>query len=334
MGAGGRVTSADVARRAGVSRATVSYVLNEVPSQTFSEPTRARVRAAAAALGYVPNPAARALRVGRTSTVLLPLPGVHLSPRWAGIVEHGARALAERGNTLVADFTSYGSPEALVEAGMRLQPAVVIDPMVVDRELMTLFAARGARVLTSPRTRPAGGVEAPALHARTLQVDHLLARGCRRVVSLTVLGNDTDPRQAPALDELLDERCRRAGARYEVWPVEADDPTHLRSRVATLRRQSGTDRAHGLCAVNDHLATAALTACLAGGLGVPDDVAIIGLDAHPLGAALTPTLTTVAWDLATFGERLADAVDVLLRDGEATLGIDAIEYRVLQRESA
>ena len=58
-----RVTSADVARQAGVSRATVSYVLNAAPGQTISAETRERVLHVAAMLGYAPSAAARTLRL-------------------------------------------------------------------------------------------------------------------------------------------------------------------------------------------------------------------------------------------------------------------------------
>src|SRR5436309_6772123 len=57
-------TSRDVAHRAGVSRATVSYVLNDVPDSRISETTRERVREAAQKLGYIPHAMARSLRIG------------------------------------------------------------------------------------------------------------------------------------------------------------------------------------------------------------------------------------------------------------------------------
>ena len=69
-----RPTGADVARRAGLSRATVSYVLNDTPHQAIPEPTRQRVLAAAAELGYTPSAAGRALRSGHSEVVLLLLP--------------------------------------------------------------------------------------------------------------------------------------------------------------------------------------------------------------------------------------------------------------------
>ncbi len=61
-----RVTSADVARVAGASRATVSYVPNQTTNQTIPDDTRDRVRAAALSLGYAPSAAARTLRTGRS----------------------------------------------------------------------------------------------------------------------------------------------------------------------------------------------------------------------------------------------------------------------------
>ena len=84
------MTSADVAAAAGVSRATVSYVLNGVHDR-ISERTRERVFDAAERLGYVPNAVASALRAGRTEVVLLALPSWPLGPAVAEWVERGRR---------------------------------------------------------------------------------------------------------------------------------------------------------------------------------------------------------------------------------------------------
>src|SRR4051812_10769267 len=71
-----RVTSSDVARVSGVSRTTVSYVLNDTPGVSISAPTRAHVLATAKDLGYTPSAAARTLRTGRSEVVLV------IMPRW------------------------------------------------------------------------------------------------------------------------------------------------------------------------------------------------------------------------------------------------------------
>src|SRR4051812_47470164 len=93
-----RVTSADVAAAAGVSRATVSYVLNGVHGR-ISEQTRARVHDAAERLGYVPNAMASALRAGRTEVVLLALPSWPLGPAVAEWVTAGVMEFERLGYT-------------------------------------------------------------------------------------------------------------------------------------------------------------------------------------------------------------------------------------------
>ena len=97
------MTSADVAAAAGVSRATVSYVLNGVHDR-ISERTRAKVFDAAERLGYVPNAVASALRAGRTEIVLLALPSWPLGPAVAEWVSAGVAALEGLGYTPLVHF--------------------------------------------------------------------------------------------------------------------------------------------------------------------------------------------------------------------------------------
>src|SRR5215218_9071233 len=94
-----RVTSADVARMAGVSRATVSYVLNDTPHQTISAHTRDRVLHAAAVLGYAPSAAARTLRTGRSDVVLCLLPDWPIGPEVGSMLGNLSTALARSGLT-------------------------------------------------------------------------------------------------------------------------------------------------------------------------------------------------------------------------------------------
>ncbi|PAK28031.1 hypothetical protein CJD44_00880 [Streptomyces sp. alain-838] len=96
-----RPTSADVAREAGVSRTTVSYVLNNRPGQTIPEETRQRVLQAAERLHYRPHASARALAAGRTDVVLLSIPDLPMGASLSRYVEELAAALADHGLTLV-----------------------------------------------------------------------------------------------------------------------------------------------------------------------------------------------------------------------------------------
>src|SRR6476620_66018 len=107
---GRRTTAADVARKAGVSPATVGFVLNRTKGQTISEETRARVLAAAQQLNYKPHQAARALRSGRNKIVLLVLPDWPLEHSLRTNLEVLTHALAAHG---YVRSPSRRSPKAL-----------------------------------------------------------------------------------------------------------------------------------------------------------------------------------------------------------------------------
>src|SRR6478672_1029066 len=104
---GKSVTANDVAREAGVSQATVSYVINDHPTHRIAPETRQRVLEAIARLGYIPSAAARALRIGSSNVVLLVLPDV---PYGAAIAE------------LVERLTDELEPFGLVVVTRRLRP--------------------------------------------------------------------------------------------------------------------------------------------------------------------------------------------------------------------
>src|ERR1700759_2300938 len=120
-----RVTSADVARMAGVSRATVSYVLNDTPHQTISSGTRSRVLDAAARLGYAPSAAARALRTGRSEGVLCLLPDWPIRAEAGSVVANLSTALARHGLTLVAP-PGNREDRPITEIWKAITPAAVI----------------------------------------------------------------------------------------------------------------------------------------------------------------------------------------------------------------
>ncbi|MGP4053148.1 LacI family DNA-binding transcriptional regulator, partial [Streptomyces sp. 2A115] len=121
-------TSADVARLAGVSRATVSYVLNNASAVRISEPTRRRVHQAAKELGYVPHAAARSLRAGHSRMVLMPAPDVPVGPLYNQFFNELQWALSRLDYTVV----QYGSVglqgDEAARAWAELRPVAVLVP--------------------------------------------------------------------------------------------------------------------------------------------------------------------------------------------------------------
>lgn len=104
-----RVTSADVASASGVSRTTVSYVLNARTDVRIPEETRSRVLAVAEELGYTPSAAARALRTGSNRLVLLMVPDWAASPGFTRFTRLLTAEMAAKDLTLITHVISAGS---------------------------------------------------------------------------------------------------------------------------------------------------------------------------------------------------------------------------------
>lgn len=179
-------TSADVARLAGVSRATVSYVLNNAEAVRISEPTRRKVREAAEELGYVPHAAARSLRAGHTRIVLLPTPNVPIGPLYSAFLNELQWALRRLDYTVV-QYGSLGlSGDEAVRAWAELRPVAVISlgEITLSAHNVATLKRAGARAVITM-----GPVGVPGAHALVMDQQevgaraaaHLVERGRRRI---------------------------------------------------------------------------------------------------------------------------------------------------------
>ena len=328
------VTSSEVAHAAGVSQATVSYVLNDTPGQTISAKTRDRVLKAAHALGYRPNAAARSLRTGRGAAVLLPLPGAagHVLSQ---LTEACSDALVARDLTLVTDPAVYGSVSEQLDAWLRVRPAAVLDLLLPhDDPVLPALRTAGVVVLSpsgsdEPAWESAGDVF--AIEARKTQLSYLLDRGHRRVAFVRPARLHADKRVERSLLQQLRRMAAASGAELNVIQCELTSDA-IRSLVSTWRAKKVAPDA--VCAINDEYAIALVTALIDAGLRVPDDVAVIGVDDIPFAAYVTPSLTTVAADFTVLADGIANAVMKLLADPSTRSDLPRPEHRLVIRESA
>src|SRR4051794_38635243 len=171
-----RTTSADVARLAGVSRTTVSFVLNDRPGQSIPDETRRRIFEAAQTLRYRPHSSARRLAAGRSDIVLLSVPELPIGSGISRFIEEYAAALTEQGLTLVTHLESaHSRPLADVFA--------IVDASVVDRLIpfhhATLKELRRSGI-TATILPPAEDVDVMKPTGRA-QARHLIERGHRRL---------------------------------------------------------------------------------------------------------------------------------------------------------
>ncbi|WP_235529241.1 LacI family DNA-binding transcriptional regulator [Phycicoccus sp. Root101] len=325
------VTSTDVARDSGVSRTTVSYVLNDTPGVTISDQTRARVRASAERLGYTPSAAARTLRTGRSDLVLYVLPDWPLGPAVDSLLDHLAGELAERGLSLLVHHQRGGRP--LTDLLRVVTPRAVVGFTAFATADRDALRRAGVQVLGTLLDDPgaAGLFTASQRSIGRLQARHLREHG-HRVIGYAAA---TDPRVAHFVELRLEGvRAECAEAGLAAPQVISVDPS-LESAVAAVRGWRSADpAATAVAAYNDDVAIAVLAAVRAEGLQAPRDLAVIGVDDGPAAPFTVPPLTTVSQALEVQARHLAGVVVEGLRGGDEEglpTGDDLIE--VVARDS-
>jgi DNA-binding LacI/PurR family transcriptional regulator len=326
-----RVTSADVARVAGVSRATVSYVLNDTPHQTISARTRHRVLDAAARLGYAPSAAARTLRTGRSDVVLCLLPDWPIGQEVGALLGNLSTALARSGLTFVAHPGSR-EDRPIAEIWKALTPAAVLAfADFSDSEIDAMRAAGVALVvaLLGRSRQRRRELEVPQQLVGRLQAGHLADRGHTRLG----YAYPDDDRVRIFAEPRLDGARAACADRALPEPVVHTVPLDPRAAAAAVRRWRGCG-ATGVCGYNDEVALAVLAGLRADGLTAPADLAVIGVDDIPAARLAAPALTTVTTDQVAVAAHLAATIVAAIngRPEPAIPMTDLVE--VVARDSA
>ncbi len=285
-----------MAAAAGVSRATVSYVLNGADQKHRITPaTRNRVLEVAERLGYEPNAVALALRAGRTEIVLVEMPNWPLGPPVAEAIDTMVQSLEELGYTPLVHFRR-ADPRSLARASQRVHPVGVIAPGAeLSAETAERLHALGARGLIAFADRPLPHVYTYVIDQSRIgrmAVEHLARRGHRRVLALM-------PDEAP-LRGLADERmsgARTAAAEHDVVLTSAELPVGREAIGRVLTSELGrSNRATAIYAFNDELALVALELLREREISLPDQMALIGCDDSPAAERIRPRLTTLRFD--------------------------------------
>lgn len=301
---GRRVTSAEVAREAGVSRATVSYVLNDVAGQSIPANTRKRVRDAARRLGYTPSASARALRTGKSPIVLCLLPDWSLPRATTDAVRMLTRAFEARNLVLVAFYLTGDNDPELLWASLNPTAVLVFD-QVGAAQLRRMTAAGVNHVASfEPAVDPAvQRLQIDQSRTGGIQASHLIARGHRRLAYAWPEDARTQGFAANRLRGVREECLRQGLPEPTVVNVPLDADTAA-AAVRSLHASGVT----AVCAYDDDIALTLLAGARICGVAVPDEFAIIGVDDVPAAAMAYPPLSTVAYDYGEYVEFFAEAV--------------------------
>ncbi|GGV31178.1 MULTISPECIES: LacI family DNA-binding transcriptional regulator [Paenarthrobacter] len=289
---GVRPTIRMVAELAGVSTATVSYVLSGRRGDGgpgVSDPTAEKVKAAAERLGYRPNQAARAIRTGRTNTVILSL--TMLSDPWSlSVIEAVQKAAVPLGITPMI----LGDADWVKVLGTHNADAVFVDAVRENqRDDLRKLAERGTTLVVFDEVLEADGfdvIRSIAGPGCRMAVEHLL-HGHRQIACLTpaMAAGTSGGSRYRAYSEAL----ASAGIPERQDYVGLFDGTTASAYAAATRLLSLPDRPTAIYATTDYAAVSAINAAQRLGLGVGVDVDIIGVGNTVEGERMSPSLSTV-----------------------------------------
>ena len=299
-GAGGRVTMTDIARAAGCSQATVSFVLNNTPGIKLSPQTRERVTEAARSLGYR-LPAANTGRQSSTATMLDGVIGFMVdqlatSPEAVVAIEGARQASWNAGNVVLVAQTMNDpvmEPRA-VEALKAQRLSGLIYMTIFTREIDApafLYELDIPVVLLNCHTADYAfpAVVPSEIAGGQTATRHLIGHGHRRIATIT-----GEPWMQAAQDRL--KGYRRALATADI-PFDPDlviegDWSASAGYAATVRLLALKERPTAIFCQNDRTAIGCYEALKEAGLHIPQDMSVIGYDDEEIARHLFPPLTT------------------------------------------
>jgi DNA-binding LacI/PurR family transcriptional regulator len=320
-----RITSVDVAREAGVSQSTVSFVLNNTPGQTIPEETRRRVLEAAKRLDYRPRASARSLAAGRSDVVLLALPGLPISANLSRFIEQLAAALADNGLSLVTHLAEgHGRP--LPDLCAAVDASAVISLVPFDEETTEALHRAGAEVVLGTGSQ----ARAELQEIGRLQANHVIDLGRSRLGYARPGEHPTAFRVQERLRGVAAACAERGLPEPVTLEVAMDGPA-----AALAVDQWTAAGVTAVCAYNDETALALLAGMHLRGLRAPDDIAVIGVGDIAVGQVSIPPLSSVGLDYEETGQDLAQIILKTLAGGKPEPASGSLSRpRVVRRASA
>ena len=330
----GRVTLSDVAKAAGVSPITVSRALRG--ERAVAPALVERVQAAARTLGYVPDPAARALASQRSThvTVLIPMLSNAL---FVDVFEAVQRSLRPAGYQTLMGVTHYNleEEELLLREQLLQRPAgLLVTGLERTDAARALIAQSGVPCVHLMELTCAAGVYSVGfsqLEAGAAMTAHLLAQGRRRIAFAAA---QLDARTLQRLDGWRRE-MGAAGLHDAAleWLDPAPSSIALGAQMfeRIMREQPGVDAVF-FC--NDDLAQGALLAALRLGLAVPQRVAVAGFNDLTGSDQMLPPLTTVRTPRADIGTAAARMLLSLMNGETVAAPCVDLGYELVVRASS
>jgi LacI family transcriptional regulator len=303
----GQPTINDVARIAGVSKKTVSRVINRSP--LLNEDTRRRVETVIGELGYIPNPQARALALRRNFLIGL----VHDNPNAQTVmnVQQGMlEAIHDTEFEMVVRPVDRGSATMLQDLRhflerQRLFGVLLMPPISENDAVAKLCVDIGCRYVRMGSAALDGAdhmVASNDCEAVREATDYLISLGHRRI---GLVAGPHGFRSARERRQGFEESLRAAGIALPRSMVAEGNYRFESGLVAAERLLDLVPRPTAIFSSNDEMAAGVIHAACQRGLEVPRDLSVIGFDDTPIAAHMWPPLTTVRWPIASMARSAA-----------------------------
>lgn len=313
-----RTTSYDVARAAGVSQTTVSFVLNQVGAANISEETRQRVVTAAEELGYVPDAAAQALVRGRTRIIGVVVTTLQ-DPFIGALVQTIESAAHDQGYVVIL-ASSNDIPEREVAAARMLQSRRVDGVIIASARASALYKGHLERPwmpvvvinsLTEPSDQLVFSVGVDNRHGGQIATTHLIHKGHRRIAYVASPPDRGDNKERMAGYR---QALAEAGIAYSPSLVVQGTGEIDGGQRALPELLSLDEPPSAVFCYNDLTAIGLIDAARRAGLVVPQDLAVVGFDDIAFAQLCYPPLTTIAQPIADLGRKATELVLGLLSD--------------------
>jgi len=314
-----RPTIADVAALAGVSRATVSFVLNNRPGVALT--TQQRVRAAAEKLGWTPSSSARALSTGRARAVGLVLTRepelIGNDPFYPAFMAGIESVISESGDGLMLQISRPGDEIDTYRrlAADRRVDGVFLTDLRVDDPRPALVEELGLPAVAVGADGQSFGLAQVNLDDRPVvsaAVRHLIGLGHR---DIAYVAGPQEFRHARRRQLAWADTLAEAG--LPPGPVRSGGFTAEGGARATRSLIDGPDRPTAIVYANDLSATAGMAVAQEAGLRLPDDLSVVGFDDVPLASWTHPPLTTCRADATDWGRAAARTLARVIEEGTA-----------------
>ncbi|MER6471527.1 LacI family DNA-binding transcriptional regulator [Streptomyces collinus] len=328
-----RVTMADVARAAGVSSATVSYVLSG--KRPVNPQTRAAVEAAITKLGFTVNATARSLRTGRSSLVALIVPDI-ANPFYAQLAATLQEDLRSLGLHVVVCNTRARRDEEqalLTEAVQQRFAGVVITPFrLKPQDFQPLVEAGMPIVVSADVSFGPLDLVTPDARTATRQALERVATAQRRRIAMIAGPRDAtggDPRL-----ELLRSLALQFGMALPHELVVRGEHTREAGAAGFAQLMSRRYRPDAVFCGNDVIAVGALEKAHELGVEIPGDVALIGHDDASFASLVRPQLTTIRYPALEVGRAAARLLTERLHGGRDVHKTVHVKAEFVARASA